>query len=561
MGLIQWSETHPYKASALSGLVLAFCHPFVSPGHSGPPHLPIVGALLALVAFVPYLAALEAAKKKRTIIVSTYLCFGLQLGVSVYWLDVAIHRYGGLPHIVSVLAISAIALITGTYLALAVLSGCWAAKRMKCSRALVLPFFWLVGDAIRGAWIYGYPLSGFPWAHVSATQAENPWLRPLLSLGGIELLALWVFAFNLVALRTVQGRFNRRQIVLNLTILVGVPALWSGAWHHHVNQAMAQAKTHQFGLIQGNLSQDLKNDLRNRGRYMLNVQRRLSAELAAQQPDAIIWSEVTYPFALNRDAPRLGARQLGYGPGAPPPKLSLVGAMVGWEQSEGTCQANDDCNRGESCRQGLCRNYLIHNSLVALDRDLQMLGRADKYHLVPFGEYVPGRSVLGLLGIDKLVPVAGRMRPAETIQPIETPLGKIGGLICYEGVFPVASLRLVEQGASLLVNPTNDTWYGATSGPWQHLEFYRMRALETGRPILRVANSGISGWFDPLGRAYDLTALNEESATIVNVNRAVVDTPYVRLGGAPSWFILAVAPFLLIFARLRRRDPEATDKP
>ena len=178
---------------------------------------------------------------------------------------------------------------------------------------------------------------------------------------------------------------------------------------------------------------------------------------------------------------------------------------------------------------------------------------------MPFGEYVPGREILSLFGIDKLVPVAGRMRPAERLMPIETPLGKIGGLICYEGVFPVASLRLVEQGATLLVNPTNDTWYGATSGPWQHLEFYRMRALETGRPIIRVANSGISGWFDPLGRAYDLTTLDEEVASIVQVNRATVETPYVRLGGAPSWLILAVAPILLLFAWLRRRDPEATD--
>lgn len=559
MAVITWSREHPYKASALSGVILAFCHPFVVPGSGGPPHLPLLGALFALLAFVPYLAALEALERRRQIVIATYLCFGLQLGISVYWLDVAISRYGGLPHAVSFLAITAIALITGAYLCVTVLIGCWTAARLNRSRALLLPFFWLVGDALRGAWVYGYPFSGFPWAHVSATQSENPWLRPLVSLGGIELLALWVFAFNILLLRALSGDLNRRRVLSLLAVLVFVPATWSFAWHHRVERALADGGEIKVGLIQGNLSQDLKNDLRNRSKYMLEVQRRLSSDLAKQKPDVIIWSEVTFPFALSKSSPQLGQRQLGYGPGAPPPALSLVGAMVGWTEEEASCQTKADCQRGDSCLKGRCQRYLVHNSLVALDQQLRLLGRADKHHLVPFGEYVPGKAFLSLIGIDKLVPVAGRMRPADAIEPIDTPFGKIGGLICYEGVFPEASLALVRRGAELLVNPTNDTWYGATSGPWQHLEFYRLRALETGRPVIRVANSGISGWFDPLGREYGLTKLDEEAAALVTVNRATVTTPYVTLAGLPSWLILLVAPVLAILALLRPRAPEDTD--
>jgi apolipoprotein N-acyltransferase len=232
--------------------------------------------------------------------------------------------------------------------------------------------------------------------------------------------------------------------------------------------------------------------------------------------------------------------------------LSLIGATVAWEEKGGVCGADADCGMGDRCHAGVCSGYGVHNSMLALDASMQVLGRTDKHNLVPFGEYVPGAVLLNALGIGQLVPVSGRMRPAEKVAPIDTPVGRIGGLICYEGVFSGIPLSLARAGADLLVNPTNDTWYGRTSGPWQHLAFYRFRAVETGLPVVRSANSGISGWFDPSGADHELTALDEEVAAMVEVSRAKISTPWVVLNGAPGWLILAIGPLLLLGATVRR---------
>jgi apolipoprotein N-acyltransferase len=555
-------DANPLKAAALTGLILAFCHPFVWPGSGGPPHFPVLGAMVAWVALIPLLRAVTVERKRRTLIAMAYLSFGLQLAISVYWLDVPINRFGGLPHIVSFIAIIAIACITGTYLALGFVGARFVSLRLGWSMRWTLPFFWLSTDYIRGAWIYGYPFSGFPWAHLSATQVEHPLTRQLAAIAGIEGIGLWLFALNaalLGLLETMPKRDHlldmkalRRPAVAVLALLV--PALvWGAAWQHRVAKEMASARQITMGIVQGNLSQDIKNQLNNRKAYMLKVQSTLTTELAKQKPDIIMWSEVTYPGLLERDNPDVRAKALGYNEQAPAPPVTLLGASVYWLQPEGACSNNEDCRRGATCRDGRCVGYSMHNSMLALDPKMKMLGRADKHNLVPFGEYVPGESLLGLLGIRQLVPIAGRMKPAENIAPVETPVAKIGGLICYEGVFPEIPLKLRLAGAELLVNPTNDTWYGRTSGPWQHLAFYRFRAIETGLSVARAANSGISGWFDPAGKSYDLSELDKVSAKISKIPLPVIDTPWVVTRGLPGLLILLVAPGLLIFAGLKRR--------
>ena len=113
-------------------------------------------------------------------------------------------------------------------------------------------------------------------------------------------------------------------------------------------------------------------------------------------------------------------------------------------------------------------------------------------------------------------------------------------------------MQLRLAGAELLVNPTNDTWYGRTSGPWQHLAFYRFRAVETGLSIARAANSGISGWFDPAGDAHDLTTLDVEAAVVSKVPLPQINTPWVVTQGWPGLLILLVAPLLLMVSVWRR---------
>ena len=138
----------------------------------------------------------KGVQRKRRLVAMAYLSFGLNLAISVYWLDVPISRFGGLPHIVSLLAIITIALITGTYLAVGFVAARWVANLWSWPMRWVLPFFWLSTDYVRGAWIHGYPFSGFPWAHLSATQVEHPLTRQLAAIAGIDGIGLWLFALN-----------------------------------------------------------------------------------------------------------------------------------------------------------------------------------------------------------------------------------------------------------------------------------------------------------------------------------------------------------------------------
>jgi apolipoprotein N-acyltransferase len=179
--------------------------------------------------------------------------------------------------------------------------------------------------------------------------------------------------------------------------------------------------------------------------------------------------------------------------------------------------------------------------------------------LVPFGEYVPAQPVLGRLGVAKLVQEVGAFTPGE-----EARLGRVGGrrlgvTICYEAIFPHLVRRFTVGGADLLVNVTNDGWYGTTSAPYQHFGMARMRAVENGRSLVRAANTGISALIDPRGRVIAGSRLMERRIVVGEVPLASETTPYVRWGDSFAW--LCVAATLALSAaglvRLRRRRAAA----
>jgi apolipoprotein N-acyltransferase len=150
---------------------------------------------------------------------------------------------------------------------------------------------------------------------------------------------------------------------------------------------------------------------------------------------------------------------------------------------------------GTLYRDGQGRFY---NSAYVYGKKGELVGRYDKAHLVPFGEFTPLRDYFPFL--ERISVATGDFFSGGGHEPISTALGKVGLLICYEGAFPYITVDSARRGAQVFVNITNDAWFGASSAPYQHLAFYTFRAIETDRFVLRAANTGVSAIVDPRGR-------------------------------------------------------------
>jgi apolipoprotein N-acyltransferase len=175
------------------------------------------------------------------------------------------------------------------------------------------------------------------------------------------------------------------------------------------------------------------------------------------------------------------------------------------------------------------------------------LGKYDKTHLVPFGEYVPLKRWLPFLG--KIVAQVGDFSRGRVGANLEWSRGDLGVLICYEVIFPYISRAAVENGAALLINITNDAWYGRSSAPYQHYSMAVFRAVENRRALVRAANTGISGFIDPAGRIRKSTALFEEAAAARRMPLLTVRTIYNRIGDRFAVACIATA-FLLVAGSL-----------
>jgi len=190
-----------------------------------------------------------------------------------------------------------------------------------------------------------------------------------------------------------------------------------------------------------------------------------------------------------------------------------------------------------------------YNSAYLIAPDGAVHGRYDKVHLVPFGEYVPLKRWLPFLG--KLVAQVGdftRGRIGATVSVKEAPMGV---LICYESIFPYISRAAVLNGAELLVNITNDAWYGRSSAPYQHFSLAVFRAVENRRGLVRAANTGISGFIDPVGRVLTATELFEDDTAVRPLPLIRQTTIYSRHGDLFAKACLLIAALFTMAAAVK----------
>jgi apolipoprotein N-acyltransferase len=196
-----------------------------------------------------------------------------------------------------------------------------------------------------------------------------------------------------------------------------------------------------------------------------------------------------------------------------------------------------------------------YNSIYVIDHDGSVLSVYDKLHLVPFGEFLPYQDLMEKLGFEQLTRVRGGFIPGSVRHALSVPGAPPAlPLICYEAIFP-GEVAGRNERPGWIVNLTNDGWFGISTGPYQHLEQARMRAIELGLPLVRSANTGVSAVIDPVGRTVASLGLGVEGILDANLPAAIPPTVYARVGDVPAAMLVALAVFLAVRRRVAKRHP------
>ena len=440
--------------------------------------------------------------------------FGLgHFMAGTYWISNALlveaDRFAWLipPTLVGVSAYLAI------YPALACAFARWV--RPGWPRIAALAVGWTALEMLRGV-----AFTGFPWNPIGSIWSDIPaMLQPAAAVGVFGLGLLTVALAAAPALLARGGRAG-------LAAAVGVPlvlaAVWGGGTLRVPRAATAAHPAVKLGIVQPNIPQREKVRAQFRTRHF-SKHLGMTQAAAGTGVTHFVWPETAIAFALSR---RPGAAE-AIARAVPEGGLVIAGAFRASPSGE--------------------RPVRIWNSLVAIDGKARRVAVYDKARLVPFGEYVPLRSILAFTQVtggrfDFSRGPGPRTLAAQGLPPFSP-------LICYEIVFPG---RVVGPGErpQWLLNVTNDGWFGDSAGPYQHFAAARMRAVEEGLPVVRAANSGISAVIDPFGRVVERLGLGRAGLLEATLPVALpAPTPFARLGHLPLSVFLVLAAAILVARR------------
>ncbi len=494
-------------AAVLSGLLLALA----SPGQ-------ITFSPAAWLALIPLFYAIcqrDTTPRSAAII-------GLVAGITyypllLYWIVIVLGRYGGIPLWGAVPAMLLLALYMSLYLAAFSL----LTRRLQGKFSLIwsAPVAWVAMDYLR-SWLF----TGFPWSDLAYSQFKNPLLIQISDLTGHYGVTFLIVMVNALVFQAFTGRrksAGRNDIAFKAAIFLVILALsYNLLRMKNITGELSKNNTFGIGVVQGNIAQGQK--------WLPHLQREtfqkyidLSAGIMADnKPALIVWPETAIPFYLaesniKHEISELAATNEGL--------AFLTGAPY-----------------REKSPSKPTRYY---NSAFFINGKGLQDDIYSKQHLVPFGEYIPLKDLLPFLA--PLVETVADFTPGIFHKPVTCQNVGVGVLICFESIFPSLARHQVASGAGLMVNLTNDAWYGRSSAPWQHLSMAVFRAIENRRSLARSANTGISGFIDPLGRMHQLSPLFEDFAAYQEMPLTSVRSVFTFYGGHRSGMICLIAVVLL----------------
>ncbi len=382
-------------------------------------------------------------------------------------------------------------------------------------------------------WLRGHLFSGFPWNTFGYALTE-----PLALAQSVSLIGIWGLTFLCIAIcaspavladDAADTPHPRRAPFFGILILAGLASYGAVRLWQNPTAFVSGVK---LRIMQPNLQQDEKFNYAAKTQVMEHYLR-LSDRATTPNSNGVhdvtvlIWPESAFPFFLTREPDALAqiANLLK-------PSTELITGAVRPAPSSGDAPH-------------------AYNSVYVIDPDGSIRGIYDKVHLVPFGEYLPLQSLLERLGLRQLTKQVGGFLSGDRRRPMDVPgTPKMLPLICYEAIFPGAAVPAGER-PGWLVNVTNDGWFGISTGPYQHFQQARVLAIAEGLPLVRAANTGISGVVDPAGRIIASLPLGAEGVLDAGLPRAMAPTPYVQFGDTALILFLVVSLILITRRRMR----------
>lgn len=464
---------------------------------------PLAMLVALLVSVVFYQGAARAATVARAGLVGFLIGFGYFV-TSLTWLTEPFQIDPARDGWMAPFALAGMAILLAAFWGLAF----WLARRLR-GGVIGLAVLWPLAELARG-----YLFTGFPWGMLPQGLLDTPAAQGLAWVGPYGMMLV------LCAGAAVLARLlDRPLLVLFPAGLALAAVLWP------MSLPAPEMTQHMVRLVQPNAPQQDKFDPEKLPVFM---DRLLNATAAEPQPDLVVWPETAVPYLLEYAQPVLD--QVAIAARGAPVVLGIQRRDADW----------------------------YYNSLVVVNADAQVTDIYDKYHLVPFGEYMPLRDLASRFGLKGLAEAVGGYGRGEGPHMVDLgDLGQALPLICYEAVF-AQDVSAAPVRPAFLIQITNDAWFGKRAGPQQHLAQARMRAIEQGLAMARAANTGISAMIGPRGQILDSLPLDVAGHVDARLPAPLPLTLYARTGDLPVLVLLLLGCGVLLARRisidaLRRR--------
>ena len=462
---------------------------------------------------------------------------GLLFGVAFYlfstpWIYTVMHQYGPMPPWEAAGVMALMILAASPYFVAFTLAVTWIARRDKSLAVLASPFLWVALELARAR----MPDIGFPWNLLGYTASGNLALVQLTAITGIYGLSFVVAAYNAILVWLIGSLIGSRGQSLwrfPAAMLAGFTVLIFGVALIGPRFVPAAHSSDVAHLVQTDLPQSAEYPANWDALHAGDMSQLDGISIAAGQKDRglVVWPEVPAPFSLS-DAD-FARRAQGI---ARDSRSDFLLGVVGWEP-------------GADGRLG------AYNSAVMIDPQGRVEFHYDKIHLVPFSEYVPWRDFFWFA--KDLTGLAGDFQHGTRYTVGQLPGGHFSTFICYEAVFPGEIRRFVLNGANLLINLSNDGWFGRSAAPAQHLRMARVRAVEHRRWLLRDTNNGYTASVDPYGRIVARLPVDVRGELDAPYAFRSDTTLYTRWGDWLPGLCAVVSLILLLMALLRRAPVRA----
>jgi len=479
---------------------------------------------LAFFALIPLFKAISGRNPRQAFLL------GLVTGVThfislIYWIYHVMGYYGGLSPAVSVLVLLLFTSVLALFIGCFCLTLSWLEGRGS-HLFPAAPLLWVTLE-----WVRSHLFTGFPWELLGYSM-----YRKLAFIQAADIVGVYGISFVLVSVNAAlffllfSNRSWKKRLVsaeiISAVVMLALLLVYGQTRLEWIDAQCASAPKVHVGLAQGNIEQDRKW-LKEYQSGTLDIYEALTAEAVQRGATLVVWPETAAPFYFDRD--KLLTDRLRSIARSQHTHLLVGAPAISWD------------SRGR---------VRLFNRAILLDTSGNTLNVYNKSHLVPYGEYVPLKKWFSFLG--KLVEQVGDFSAGEPGGVLSYDDIRLGPLICFESIFPYLARKAHLNGAQILVNITNDAWFGRSSAPWQHFSMLTFRSVETRSFSVRAANTGISGVIHASGKVVMKTPLFEQAVIDAEVSILSIDTFYARYGDIFAFccifgiVVVAVRAYILV---------------